>query len=289
MALVTLRGYARSRKARGLPGGSPAAVKKAIDTHRIPRLSDGRIDEATADDAWRRNTMERCPSESSYPARSPVAPVATKERPRTRAEQEAEFHQGATWMAVQVCRSARRVWPAFVLEHWPEMSRPEQVRLIVVLCARLEAWTAAERTAAALPEFDWRGLFGADAALAASEYEQLGREWPAAGAIVLGCAPDNTPGAAFMQGARACARAICVTARRLLPSLIDGGVFEPSVGEDQSCTVHLVAVILALLEGWVCDYTATAWLPPIDWDSVFPGGAADAAERYRVLRQEWAG
>src|ERR1035441_6668161 len=128
MALVTLRGYARSRKARGLPGGSPAAVKKAIDSHRIVRLADGRIDESAADEAWRQNTIERCPA--GLPVHG--LPVATKERLHTRAEQETEFHQGAAWMAREACASARRVWPPFVREHWPDMSRPEQVRLIAV-------------------------------------------------------------------------------------------------------------------------------------------------------------
>ena len=60
MPLIGLRAYARWRKAKGLPGGSPAAVGKALAAGRISRLADGRIDAAAADEAWRLNTTQRC-------------------------------------------------------------------------------------------------------------------------------------------------------------------------------------------------------------------------------------
>lgn len=53
--LISQRAYARSRKERGLPGGSLAAVQKAIDSGRI-RLIDGQIDPDVADIQWERNT-----------------------------------------------------------------------------------------------------------------------------------------------------------------------------------------------------------------------------------------
>jgi hypothetical protein len=63
MPLLTLRGYAASRKARGLSGGSPAAVAKAINAGRITRQGDGRIDSQVADVQWMKNTEPRAQSE----------------------------------------------------------------------------------------------------------------------------------------------------------------------------------------------------------------------------------
>jgi len=53
--LISLRAYAKSRRARGLTGGSLAAVQKAIAAERI-RLSNGKIDPQVADIQWERNT-----------------------------------------------------------------------------------------------------------------------------------------------------------------------------------------------------------------------------------------
>lgn len=49
--LLSLRQYALSRKARGLPGSSLAAVQKALKTGRIVK-TDGGIDPAGADSRW---------------------------------------------------------------------------------------------------------------------------------------------------------------------------------------------------------------------------------------------
>lgn len=51
--------YARSRKARGLQGGSPNAVFKAVQSGRITTLADGFIDFDVADIQWERNTRKR--------------------------------------------------------------------------------------------------------------------------------------------------------------------------------------------------------------------------------------
>ena len=53
---LSLRAYARSRKDRGLPGGSDAAVRKAIIAGRIDKLPDGTIDPAVADAQWSAGT-----------------------------------------------------------------------------------------------------------------------------------------------------------------------------------------------------------------------------------------
>jgi hypothetical protein len=52
---LSLRAYARSRRARGLPGGTLQAVRKALASGRITAVA-GKIDPAAADAAWLRNT-----------------------------------------------------------------------------------------------------------------------------------------------------------------------------------------------------------------------------------------
>jgi hypothetical protein len=54
---LTLRGYARHRKAKGLSGGSLAAVQKAVAAGRISVDVQGRIDRVEADRAWSENTL----------------------------------------------------------------------------------------------------------------------------------------------------------------------------------------------------------------------------------------
>lgn len=58
--LLTQAEYARSRKDRGLPGGSREAVRKAVDERRISAFGpDKLIDLALADSQWARNTRAR--------------------------------------------------------------------------------------------------------------------------------------------------------------------------------------------------------------------------------------
>ena len=54
-AKLSLRAYAASRKARGLPGGTLNAVQKARDAGRI-QVVDGKVDQEAADAAWAANT-----------------------------------------------------------------------------------------------------------------------------------------------------------------------------------------------------------------------------------------
>lgn len=53
---LSLRAYARSRKERGLSGGTDAAVRKAIAAGRISALPDGTVDPARADAEWEGRT-----------------------------------------------------------------------------------------------------------------------------------------------------------------------------------------------------------------------------------------
>lgn len=55
---MSLRAYARSRKARGLPGGTHRAVQRAIESGRIAEAvdDDGLIDPELADRLWAENT-----------------------------------------------------------------------------------------------------------------------------------------------------------------------------------------------------------------------------------------
>lgn len=58
--LLTQAEYARSRKDRGLPGGSREAVRKAVDEQRISAFGpDKLIDQHLADSQWARNTRAR--------------------------------------------------------------------------------------------------------------------------------------------------------------------------------------------------------------------------------------
>jgi hypothetical protein len=58
--LLTQAAYARSRKDRGLPGGSREAVRRAVDEKRISAFGpDKLVDSALADAQWERNTRTR--------------------------------------------------------------------------------------------------------------------------------------------------------------------------------------------------------------------------------------
>lgn len=68
--LLTQAEYARSRKERGLPGGSREAVRKAVDEGRISAFGpDKLLDKALADSQWERNTRTRVsPSSAAGPS-----------------------------------------------------------------------------------------------------------------------------------------------------------------------------------------------------------------------------
>jgi hypothetical protein len=63
--LLTQSEYARSRKARGLSGGTKQAVKKAVDESRISAFGpDKLIDADLADRQWAKNTRPRAANDA---------------------------------------------------------------------------------------------------------------------------------------------------------------------------------------------------------------------------------
>lgn len=72
---ISQRKYAESRKARGLTGGSQAAVSKAVAAGRIHTLADRSIDPAMADAEWAANTSEVMQRPAAAPPAPPAAPV----------------------------------------------------------------------------------------------------------------------------------------------------------------------------------------------------------------------
>ncbi|QSA97132.1 hypothetical protein [Methylococcus sp. EFPC2] len=58
MTMMTVQAYAQHRRSAGLAGCTRQAVEKAIAGGRIS-IVDGRIDPATADAEWERNTRKR--------------------------------------------------------------------------------------------------------------------------------------------------------------------------------------------------------------------------------------
>lgn len=64
--LLTQAEYARSRKSRGLPGGSREAVRKAVDAGRISAFGpDKLVDPGLADRQWAENTRVRAANDAA--------------------------------------------------------------------------------------------------------------------------------------------------------------------------------------------------------------------------------
>jgi len=80
-APMSLRAYAKHRKALGLIGGTDTAVKKAIESRRIVNgvTADGQIIAEIADAEWERNTGPR-PNERPRPRARTRASVAGQTR-----------------------------------------------------------------------------------------------------------------------------------------------------------------------------------------------------------------
>ena len=70
---LSIRAYAKLRKARGMDGGTPSAVHKALGDGRIRRNRHGNIDPDQADRDWAANTRSI--------ARLDERPVATPAKP----------------------------------------------------------------------------------------------------------------------------------------------------------------------------------------------------------------
>jgi hypothetical protein len=172
--LLSKRGYARHRAERGLPGGTLAAIQRALREGRIATDGDGKIDPKPADQAWADNTRVR---------------LSTQTRPTRPLKQERshEFMAGAEWLAQEICCNTRRNWPAFMSElnfdYVPEEQRRAMRSVMTTLMLHMiESWLSDYIEMDALPPIDWSGF--EDAATVALECAALRAEWetePAAG------------------------------------------------------------------------------------------------------------
>ncbi len=88
---VSMRAYARSRRARGLPGGSLQAVQRALRAGRIHALPSGRIEPVRADREWAALTVERV---SIYRPGTRRLKSEQGDRPAAKAEKSAARRQG---------------------------------------------------------------------------------------------------------------------------------------------------------------------------------------------------
>src|ERR1039457_4331889 len=140
MPLSSLRAYARHRRSEGLPGGSPAALAKAIASGRIMRLPDGRIDWDAADAASDRNTAERCPADGSHS----TAKTGSRREAPARGDRAAEFRRGADWLFHRIRTTARKLWPEFIQENFSDMLPSDRGRIVELLCGTLETWPGVE-------------------------------------------------------------------------------------------------------------------------------------------------
>ncbi|MBZ5586322.1 MAG: hypothetical protein LAQ30_29875 [Acidobacteriia bacterium] len=142
-------------------------MQKALATGRIESEQDGRIDSDRADRAWAENTS------------------ATQSRPAAGSKPalpgRGEFSCGAAWLALQVCASARRAWPAFVaglnFSAIPEAERlAHRALLVAVMTYLLQEWLEDYVSAGDLPAIDW-SIFGKDGPQIQAETEALWIEW----------------------------------------------------------------------------------------------------------------
>lgn len=109
---LSIRGYAAHRKSLGLVGGTPPAVKKALDAGRIHAEGDGSIDPERADREWSSNTnpekqangwkgASKDPRQAPAPAPGPPAPppqeraAPKRDAPRTRAPTQGQSESEA--------------------------------------------------------------------------------------------------------------------------------------------------------------------------------------------------
>ncbi len=311
MPLMGLREYARHRKAKGLPGGSGAAVSKALGDGRIKRGGDGRIDSDQADLAWSQNTREQGQTDRAKPPRGGSGrPLQVRQdAPKhdgvanelhelsAAAAQSPEFLRGARWLATWVCQNGRLIWAPAVQNYWPELPWRLQVSMIALFCQRIETWTRGYVELSGLPAIEWSELFGTHGEEARWEYAELWRRWPAEGSIDLAAASGSISrvntglkdcGPEWQNGARSMGQAVSAAARLLYPRLVCNEVFG---AEDSSpeltAKVDLIALLLAHVEPWsICPNPEK--LPFIDWSGLFGDRAAEAAKKYQALRQEWA-
>ena len=79
---LSIRAYAAHRRAKGLRGGTRAAVEKALGTGRIKKNRSGKIDPNEADSQWEQSTRMEATAAEPAPARA----QATQTSPNAAAE-----------------------------------------------------------------------------------------------------------------------------------------------------------------------------------------------------------
>lgn len=269
MPMMGTRAYARHRAERGLPGQTASAVSKAAIDGRIVRGPDGLIDSEAADESWRLNTADYGQAARVGRRAQPTAkvmPAAGRAHGAAERQQAAERCRGANWLARQICATARRRWPPYVRECWSATEPVFQGRLIGLLCDHLETWTSKNSS------------FKRSQAVTTGRSDVSFRS----GKIPSGY--DD-----FQMGARFLAIQVCAEARRTWPRLIEE-LFEPDPDrvQAQDSKGHLLALLLAHLEGWLAEHVAVTDLPAIEFASFGKDGSAIAAA-YEAYRAEFAG
>jgi len=110
---LSIRAYARHRKALGLAGGTPAAVSKAIQSGRIQRDLFGRIDPVQADADWAANTGAGA-DQVDEPRDAPLS--VTRERARLLCAQaeKAELEVAKTRGLLLDAGDVQSVWSKYI-------------------------------------------------------------------------------------------------------------------------------------------------------------------------------
>jgi hypothetical protein len=134
---LSLRAYARSRRERGLPGGTLNAIQKAIASGRI-QLVDGKIDPEAADAAWVKNTSVEQQARGARGGGTPVleppaAPsdvVDAESYIVARARKEAALADLAEMEASELRGELVKV--EAVTKCWGEMTTAIRARLLVL-------------------------------------------------------------------------------------------------------------------------------------------------------------
>ena len=132
--LVSLRAYARSRRERGLPGGTLTAVQKAAKSGRIT-LVNGKVDPEQADRGWSQNTsveqqVRGTGGRNAPPEAIPPEKGETESYIDARARKEAALADLAEMEAAEL--RGELVRTEDVTKCWGEMVTAIRARLLVL-------------------------------------------------------------------------------------------------------------------------------------------------------------
>ncbi len=105
---LSIRAYAEHRRQRGLPGGTKAAVEKALSTGRITRTESGKIDPVAADVSWAEHTTPR-PGQVQVERAGTVRALDISDYQKNRAEREYYLRKMAELEYAEEARQLVRV------------------------------------------------------------------------------------------------------------------------------------------------------------------------------------